>query len=479
MNRQITQLFVLIVLLFGLLVGSTSWWSVFTASKLKDNTANRRPLLEEQQIPRGLILADDGTVLARSRQLGHGSSKRFVRTYPSGHLFSHAVGYSFIERGRAGLERSRNAELTGERNEFQSVIDQLLNKKREGEDVRTTLDPKGQQAAFAGLAGRPGSVVALEPATGRIRVMASLPDFNPNDVPGRFGTLNRDPSSPLFNRATQARYQPGSTFKVVTASAAIDTGKYTPDSIVSGKSPKLIGGVPLTNFGGEDFGPITLTQALTNSVNTVFGEVGEHVGKDTMYRYMRRFGFDTEPPIDYPHDQVIASGVFGKGGKILDQNNAVDIGRVAIGQERLQVTPLQMAMVAATIANRGTLMKPRLTDRVVGADGRVKERIHPSKKTEVMKPDTAAKVGQMMSKVVQEGSGTAAALQGIQVAGKTGTAEVQGGKFNQPWFIAFAPLNNPKMAIAVTLERRPPSETGGEVAAPIAKRVLEALIGSG
>jgi penicillin-binding protein A len=474
LNRQIAQLFVLIVALFAVLVGFTSWWSVFTAAKLKDNTANRRPLLEEQQIPRGLILATDGAVLARSRQLGHGSSKRFVRTYPRGRLFSHAVGYSFIERGRAGLERSRNDELAGERNEFESVIDELFGRKREGEDVRTTLDPKAQQAAFAGLAGRRGSVVAIEPSTGRVRVMASLPDYDPNSI-----ARGSPVGSGLLNRATQGQYQPGSTFKVVTATAAIDSGKYTPDSIVSGKSPKTIGGVPLSNFGGEDFGPVTLTQALTNSVNTVFGEVGEKVGKDTMYRYMKRFGFDSKPPIDYPRSEMKVSGVFGKRGKVLDENDAVDIGRVAIGQERLQVTPLQMAMVAATIANRGTLMRPRLTERVVARDGRVKKRIRPSKKSEVMKPETAAKVGQMMSKVVEEGSGTAAALQGIQVAGKTGTAEVQGGTFNQPWFVAFAPLSDPKMAIAVTLERRPPSETGGEVAAPIAKRVLEALIGNG
>jgi penicillin-binding protein A len=474
LNRQIAQLFALIVLLFAVLVVFTSRWTVFEAASLEDNSANRRPLLEEQQIPRGLILATDGSVLARNRQLGRGSSKRFVRTYPHGRLFSHAVGYSFIERGRAGIERFRNDELTGERNEFESVIDELFRRKREGEDVRTTLDPKGQQAAFAGLAGRRGSVVAIEPSTGRVRVMASVPDYDPNSIP-----RGSNVGSGLLNRATQAQYQPGSTFKVVTATAAIDSGKYTPDSIVSGKSPKTIGGVPLSNFGGEDFGPITLTQALTNSVNTVFGEVGEKVGKDTMYRYMKRFGFDSKPPMDYPRSEMKASGVFGKRGKILDQDDAVDIGRVAIGQERLQVTPLQMAMVAAAIGNRGTLMRPRLTERIVGADGRVKRRIGPSKKTEVMKPETAAKVGQMMSKVVEEGSGTAAALEGIRVAGKTGTAEIVGGQFNQPWFIAFAPVDNPRMAIAVTLERRPPSETGGEVAAPIAKRVLEALIGNG
>jgi penicillin-binding protein A len=474
LNRQITHLFALIVVLFAILVVFTSRWTVFEAESLEDHSANRRPLLEEQQIPRGLILATDGTVLARNRQLGRGSAKRFVRTYPRGRLFSHAVGYSFIERGRAGLERSRNDELAGKKSEFESVIDELVGNDREGEDVRTTLDPKGQQAAFAGLAGRRGSVVAIEPATGRVRVMASIPDYDPNSIP-----RGSPVGSGLLNRATQGQYQPGSTFKVVAAAAAIDSGKYTPDSIVDGRSPKTIGGVPLQNFGGEDFGPVTLTQALTNSVNTVFAEVGEKVGKDTMYRYMKRFGFDSKPPMDYPRSEMRVSGVFGKRGKILDEDDAVDIGRVAIGQERLQVTPLQMAMVAAAIANKGKLMRPRLTERVVGADGRVKRRIRPSEKTEVMKPETAAKLGGMMSKVVEEGSGTAAALQGIQVAGKTGTAEILGGRFNQPWFVAFAPLGNPRMAIAVTLERRPPSETGGEAAAPIAKRVLEALIGNG
>ena len=170
----------------------------------------------------------------------------------------------------------------------------------------------------------------------------------------------------MFNRATQARYPPGSTMKVVTAAAALDSGEYTPDSIVDGKSPKVIDGVPLTNSGGADFGPISLTTALTNSVNTVWAEVSEKLGSGTMYDYMDRFGFNTEPPLDYPQDQMTPSGVFGENGKLLDDDDPVDIGRVAIGQERLQVTPLQMAMVAAAVGNGGVLMQPRLTDRIVG-----------------------------------------------------------------------------------------------------------------
>jgi penicillin-binding protein A len=459
--------------LFAVLIGATSWWSVFGATGLKDNTANRRELIEEQQVPRGLILADDGTRLAVSRPRGRGKDRIYVRSYPTANLFSHAVGYSFIERGRAGLESSRNDALAGEENEFESIFSQLESRGREGEDVVTTLDPDGQRAAIQGLGGQPGSIVALEPQTGKVRVMVSIPDFDPNQVPDRFTELNRAEGSPLFNRATQARYPPGSTFKALTAAAALDSGKFSPDSVVDGSSPKTIGGVPLSNFGGESFGPISLTDALTHSVNTVWAQVGERLGKDTMYEYMQRFGFNREPELDYPTQQMTPSGVFSKG-RLLSSDDPVDIGRVAIGQERLQVTPLQMAEVAAAIGNGGRLMRPRLTDRIVDKDGRVRERIQPELESRVMSGKAAGELAQMMSRVVEEGTGTAAALEGIDVAGKTGTAEVEGGAANQAWFIAFAPVDHPRMAIAVTVERT--SGQGGTVAAPIAKQVLETLL---
>jgi len=462
--------------LFAVLIGATSWWSVFGATGLKDNTANRRALIEEQQVPRGLILADNGERLAVSRPRGRGKDRIYVRHYPTANLFSHAVGYSFIERGRAGLERSRNDALAGEENEFESIFSQLESRGREGRDVVTTLDPDAQRTAIQALGGQRGSVVALEPETGKVRVMLSIPDFDLNRVPDRFTELNRAEGSPLFNRATQARYPPGSTFKVVTAAAALDSGKFTPDSIVDGSSPKTIGGVPLSNFGGESFGPIPLTDALTNSVNTVWAQVGERLGKDTMYEYMQRFGFNREPELDYPTEQMTPSGVFSSG-KLLGPDDPVDIGRVAIGQERLQVTPLQMAEVAAAVGNGGRLIRPRLTDRVVDKDGRVKERVQPEQESRVMSERAAGELGQMMSRVVEEGTGTAAALEGIDVAGKTGTAEVDGGAANQAWFIAFAPVDRPRMAIAVTVERT--QGQGGTVAAPIAKQVLETLLRKG
>jgi peptidoglycan glycosyltransferase len=474
LNRQISRLFVLFVALFGVLLAFTSRWTVFDAKSLQDKPANRRPLLEAQRIPRGLIFAADGLKLATNRHTGKRETLRYYRTYPAGGLFAHAVGYAYISRGSAGIEKSYNRDLTGRQDEFKSLIDQFSGGTKEGDDLHTTLDPAAQRAALSALAGQRGSIVALDPRDGAIKAMASIPSYNPNDVPERYAQLNSDPSSPLFNRATQARYPPGSTFKVVTAAAALDSGKYTPESFINGSSPKVISGVPLRNDFNQDFGTITLTDALTHSVNTVFGEVGEKLGTGTMLRYMRRFGFGTKLGLDYPSEEITRSGVFA-GQHLLGSGDSIDIGRVAIGQERLQVTPLQMAMVAAAVANGGRLMTPRLVDRVTAPDGAPRSTNRPSELSTVMSRKAASELGAMMSRVVQEGTGTAAALEGIDVAGKTGTAEVANGTSNQAWFIAFAPVRDPRVAIAATVERT--SGQGGTVAAPMAKQVMQVILG--
>jgi peptidoglycan glycosyltransferase len=480
-NRQITRLFMGVVVLFVVLIAATTWWTVpeLQGNALKNQTidgqrVNQRPLLEQQKIPRGVIRANDGTRLAVNKKTGSGQTRVYERRYPQGSVFAHAIGYSYIQAGDAGLERYYNDELAGNKDEFGSLLDQVLGERKEGQDLRTNLDPEGQKAALDGLAGRNGSVVAIEPSTGRVLVMANVPSYDPNAVV-KEQKSGKSQGSGRFNRATQARYPPGSTFKVVTAAAALDTGKYNPDSLISGKDNKKISGVPLKNAGGEDFPTITLTDALTHSVNTVFGEVAEKLGPDTMYRYMRRFGFNQKPPIDLPGDELTASGVYNSRGRLLDDNDPVDIGRVGIGQERLQVTPLQMAMVAAAVANGGELKKPRIGDRFIQPDGRVASNVRHETKTRVMSEQTAAQLTQMMGKVVEEGTGTRAAVSGIDVAGKTGTAEVANATANQAWFIAFAPKNDPKVAIAVTVERT--QEQGGTVAAPIASKVIEALIG--
>jgi penicillin-binding protein A len=480
-NRQIVQVFGLFTLLFAVLVIFTSRWTVFEAQSLADNPNNRRPLIEEQKVPRGLIYASDGkTVLARSRGEGRGENRTYSRTYPTGGRFAHPVGYSYIENGRRGLELYRNDDLTGKEDEFASILSGLESSARESNDVFTNLDVAGTQAAVAGLAGRKGAVVALEPQTGKVRVMVSIPEYDPNQIPSAFRQINGDPNQPLLNRTTQELYQPGSTFKVVTATAALDTGKVTPDTVIDGSSPRTISGAPLENSGGQDFGPISFTDALTNSVNTVFAQVGERVGAETLVDYMKRFGFFEDPQLDYPDFQMIPSGVRRNGTDYVE--GGFDVGRVAIGQGGLEgaldTTPMQMALVASAVANKGKLMKPRLTDRIVRKDGRVKQRIEPDLQADVMKPETAAQLTAMMSRVVEEGTGTAAALSGVRVAGKTGTAEVGTNReFTQPWFIGFAPVENPRIALAVTVERT--TGQGGTVAAPIAKSVFEALLGEG
>jgi penicillin-binding protein A len=480
LNNQIRQVYGVFIALFALLIGFTSYWAVLDAEGLEDNPDNRRALIEEQTIPRGLIFANDGqTEIAINRAQQRGDTRVFIREYPTGGLFAHPVGYSFIQNGRRSLEQSRNDSLAGQENEFESIFAGLEGRDREGLDVVTNLDVEGTEAAVAGLAGRKGGVVAIEPQTGKVRVMVSIPEYDPNAIPSDFRAINTDSEKPLLNRTTQELYPPGSTFKVVTATAALDTGKATPDSIIDGSSPKEISGVPLENSGGQSFGPISLTDALTNSVNTVFAQLGEDVGRDTLVEYMRRYGFYEDPELDYPDFQMIPSGIINGAGNYVD--DGFDVGRVAIGQGGLEgeirASPMQMAEVAAAIANGGRLMKPRLTDRIVRKDGRVKERIQPDLQSEVMKPETAEQLKAMMSRVVEEGTGTAAALAGVTVAGKTGTAEVGANReFTQPWFICFAPVENPRMAVAVTLERQPSGSQGGTVAAPIARSVLEALL---
>ncbi len=478
MNRPIVHLYGLVALLFALLVAFTSRWTIFEASSLRANRLNARRVLEQERIDRGMILAADGTVLARSVR---GREGTYQRVYPTGELFAHAVGYSFIypDLGQTGLERYRNAALNGEnQTNLQTILDQLQGTRPQGQNVATTLDPKAQRVAIAALDGHRGAIVALDPRTGAVKVMASTPGFDPNALrsPRAYEALTRETqANRLVNRATQFGYAPGSTFKVVTATAAIDTGAFTPESTLSGRDNVLISGIPLQNDDNESFGQISLTEALAKSVNTVWAQVAERLGKRTMARYMDRFGFNRKPELDYPAEQMSSSGEYLGSRLLRPTNPRVDVGRMGIGQDKLEVVPLQMAEVAAAVANRGVLLVPHLTGRIVDADGRTVERVTPRVQSVVMKRSTAAAVTSMMEAVVNEGTGTEAQIPGIQVAGKTGTAQTQiGTAINNVWFIAFAPAANPTVAIAVTLQEVP--GLAGVYAAPVARRVMEQLL---
>lgn len=480
MNQPILRLFGLVVVMFALLVAFTSRWTVFEAASLRDNPLNARAVLQQQRIERGDILAANGAVLARSvRAAGSSRSEAtFERSYPTGTQFVHAVGYSFIDLGRTGLESSRNDALNGQRETgLQSILNQLQGTKPRGDDVITTLQPSAQQVANSALQGHEGAVVALDPRTGAVQVMASSPSYDPNALRshGGYRSALTSPGRPLVNRATQFGYAPGSSFKVVTATAALDTGAYTPESTVSGRDNVPISGVPLQNDNNASYGSITLTEALAKSVNTVWAQVAEHLGKPTMARYMSRFGFNHKPQLDYPAEEMSSSGEYLGARLISPLSPLVDVGRLGIGQDKLEVVPLQMAEVAAAVANRGRLMVPHLTEKIVNPDGRTVQRIAPRVQSVVMKPSTATAVTHMMEAVVNEGTGTAAQIPGVQVAGKTGTAETQiGTAINNVWFIAFAPASSPRVAVAVTLRGVP--GFGGAFAAPVAKQVIESLL---
>ncbi|HEY5317601.1 MAG TPA: penicillin-binding protein 2 [Solirubrobacteraceae bacterium] len=467
MNAPIARVFALIIVLFALLLVWTSRWTVFDAQSLRDNPLNKRTLIDQERIDRGEILADDGTVLAKSVP---GPDHTFTRTYPTGSLFSQVIGYSIVKNNQnAGLELSDGQYLRGVQTGISAIIGQLGGGTQVGDSVDTTLDPKAQRLALALLAGRAGSVVALDPSTGAVKVMVSLPTYNDNTLMG----------ASQLNSATQSADTPGSTFKIVTLAAALDTGKFTPDSVLNGNSPRLVSGVALQNDSNTSWGPQTLTVALTNSINTIFAQVAQQVGRATMTKYMKRFGFYSKPPIDLPPDELLASRPYSLStGKAYPPGSPnEDIGRIGIGQGGLAVTPLQMAMVAGAVANGGRLMAPHVTDRVVNADGQTVLTIKPTLYNQVMKASTAQEISQMMRNVVEEGTGQPANLEGLTVAGKTGTASIgaSGSDLTEPWFIGFAPAVNPKIAVAVTIDRTQ-GGYGGTIAAPIAAAVMKLLL---
>jgi peptidoglycan glycosyltransferase len=492
-NPPLVRLYGLLLVLFAALVGFTSYWAVFDATALKDNSANRRPLIVEQTVRRGTIKTADGVTVAQSFPEGGGKHPVYVRRYPQGSEFGNPVGYSFVQVGQTGIERSENAVLAGERNEFTSILDEIRGVPQEGDNVTLTIDAGAQQvatqalqsaiASTAGASGSGGAVVALDPSTGAVKAMASVPGYDPNAVQDakEFRRLGRDSSgAPIVNRATQSVYPPGSTMKVVTAAAALDSGQFTPDSVLSGASPQTIGGVPLFNAGDEPFGDIDMTTALTHSVNTYFAQVGEQLGTGTMVKYMKRFGFYSDPELDYPDGQMAPSGPYNSDGHLV--TSGFDVGRVAIGQGGAEgqdlATPLQMAEVAATVANGGELMRPTFVQQVTDPDGRVTDRLDPKVASTSISPETASELTKMMTNVTEEGTAAGLTVGGLSFAGKTGTAEIgdPADGINQPWFIAFAPADNPRVAVAATIERCAGC-FGAEVAGPVATQVMESLLG--
>ena len=488
MNKQITRVAVVGMVLLASLIVGTTYWQAWAASGLADRQDNSIQRVAEFSVKRGKIIAADGhTILADNVQRKVAGQKLYFRKYPQRGLASHIVGYSTQVRSRAGLESSENDFLTGSNTNLSTVVDTTLNKLKgetiEGNDLHLTLRPGAQRIALNALGGKCGAAVALEPKTGRMLVSVSSPTYDPNLIESRYNQATKPKfgCGPLFNRAEQGLYTPGSAFKVITAAAALESGKFTIDSTFHDPGYCVEYGQKVSNFadqsGPEVFGTVNFTQALQHSINAVFCEIGMALGGQRLIDQTKKFGFYSVPPLETPVNERAISGVYNRH-RLQNDASKVDPGRLAFGQgpetADPRVTPLQMAMVSAAIANGGVVMRPYVVEKVVAPDGSTVLKTKPDALGRAVSPQHAAEVNQMMQAVVTGGTGTAAQISGIKVAGKTGTAETGVNHVNTTWFIAFAPADNPRVAVAVALEKQ--SGTGGTTAAPIAKQIMEALI---
>jgi peptidoglycan glycosyltransferase len=480
-NTQIRRLGVALGVLFVALFVQLNWLQVVDAKHLNEHPGNTRAVVRDFSQPRGVIQTSDGVVVAQS-EASNDQFKR-QRSYPQGGLFAHLTGFFSFTYGTDGVEHSYNDSLTGRDQKFSidRLGDILLQKERSA-NVTLTVSRALQQVASDALGNRKGAVVALDPHTGAILAMVDYPTYDPNVLAGHdqntvrdaWNALNADPNKPLLPRSYRERYFPGSSFKVVTASAGLATGTVTltsPSYPFLSSLPLPQSTQPLANFGGERCGG-PLPQALKVSCNTSFAQLGLDLGGDKLTAGAQAFGFTKAPPIDIPFG---VPSSFPPAAAFAHDKPA--LAKSAIGQQDVAATPLQMALVAAGIANDGVVMTPHVMSEVRDSEGRVVDHYSPRPWTTAVPPDVAHQVRDMMVGVVQGGTGTAAQIPGVAVAGKTGTAQT-GRDTSHTWFVSFAPAGNPKVAVAVIVEDQPNvnEATGGVIAAPIAKTVLQAAL---
>lgn len=470
MNAQLRRTFYLFVAGFVALVGVLAYWQVYARESLATDPANRLQSRRVQEVPRGLILAGDGeTEIARSKQNNSGN---YDRVYPEGPLYACVTGYWSTKYGASGLEISQNNNLSGagEPETLDELINQVSGGPQAGNDIELTLDPELQRIAYDGLAssstGR-GAVVALNPKNGEILSLVSYPSFDPNNIDENFEELAQDPSFPLVNRATQGLYPPGSTFKVITASAALKAGVKPSDKYKDNGTYETPG-YTVYNYRGREYGEQTFEQALANSVNTIFARIGnESVGAKALAQTAEDFGFD-DPYEDFA--LPVTPSYFNPPPDQWDQGN---VAQSSFGQQTVNGTVFEMANIAGAIANGGTMMEPRLVREVRSPDGVILDKPTPRVRNKALDEETTSTLNDMMQKAITEVE-TGAEIPGVKVAGKTGTAEAGGDEIHS-WFISFAPADDPEIAVAVIVEN---GQEGYKQAVPIARRLMEARLKS-
>jgi peptidoglycan glycosyltransferase len=492
MSKQIRNIGVFLAVCYAALFFQVNRLTIFQADELKDNPANNREVERDFSSPRGSIITADGVVVARS--VASNDQYERQRQYPTGELFAHVTGYFAFELGSAGLERSYNDDLAGRTIDFdlQKLSDLFVDRERVG-DLTLSMRNDVQEMARRELGQQEGSVVALDPRNGEILALWSFPSYDPNALADHnfdaaeqvAALLNADPEKPTLARSYQDNFFPGSTFKIVTATAGVERGGVTEDEpdyparqayqpISANGNPV---GRPIGNFGGSTCGG-TLFPIMEASCNSAFAEMGaEDAGADAMVDVAQAFGFNQDVPIDLPRPAQ-SSFATDVDGTPLSQNPAI-LAQMSIGQNRVRATPLQMALVAAAVANGGEIMTPHVVREVRDDQGEVVDTIDTDDAwTQAMSGETAALLRQGMISVVEDGTASRLdeGLGGFEVGGKTGTAQLGSSDSSHAWIIGFAgpPGEAPSVAVAVIVEAQPgvSEQTGGRVAAPIAATVM-------
>ncbi|HJR93172.1 MAG TPA: penicillin-binding transpeptidase domain-containing protein [Acidimicrobiia bacterium] len=473
MNGPIRRLALGLFVCLIVLLGAVTWIQAVAADTYRNDPRNTRAAIAQAGKERGVIVASDGTTLAESVPDTE-DPRRFTRVYPEGEAFAHVIGYTSQVVGDAGLERAFVDQLRSRRDlTFSDLISAILGRDLRPQSIRLTLDAELQRAAYELLGDRSGAVVALDPRTGAVLAMVSTPSFDPHlldtaEAAANWETLLDDPERPLADRATRELYPPGSTFKTIVTAAALDVGIADPETTFDDPPVFELPGstATISNFGGGlcgDGTTVTLLRGFVRSCNTVFADLSIQVGAQDIGIVAEGLGFNQE--LEFPWQ--VAESAFPT--ETLADDDAA-LAQSGLGERDVRATPLQMAMVAAAIANQGTVMQPYLMDQLFDADGNAVEVTEPEALGEAMGPETASVLAQMMERVVTEGTGTAATVPGVRVAGKTGTASAPEGA-SYPWFIGFAPMEDPTIALAVMFEPQAEtgeSDTGGRVAAPVA-----------
>lgn len=483
MTKELRRLSFVILAMFLSLFAATSWIQVVDADSLAQNPANTRTRLDSYQIQRGSIIVD-GTAIATS--VPADDRYQYQRMYSDPALWAPITGYyNPVLDSRTGIEGALNSDLSGTgSNAFFGEIERILSgQPQQGLSVQLTMDPQAQRAAYDAMQGLKGAVVAIEPATGRVLAMVSTPGFDTNAlaahdpavVEAEYDRLAADPDKPLYNRAIGGNLNPpGSTFKVVVAAAALASGEWTLDSTFPNPARYTLPGTSTTvsNAWGGACGEgetTTLAQALKLSCNIPMAELAVELGDKRIREMAEKFGFNTDLEIPLP----VTPSSYPSG--LSDDATAL----TGFGQGKVTATPLTIAMVAAGLANGGTVMKPRMVDAVIGDDFAVHTQFDDEVLAEALDPEAADALTAVLVEGVASGAATGARIDGVDVAGKTGTAE-NGGKPYTLWFTGFAPAEDPQVAVAVVVEDgggRGTSGSGNAIAAPIAKKVIEAVLG--